>query len=62
MENRLLQLRSNESIALAFLDLDRFKTINDSYGHYVGDQILIELAKRLTAFENPNTLVARLAG
>lgn len=62
METRILQLRSDERMALAFLDLDRFKTINDSYGHYVGDQILIELAKRLIAFENPNILVARLGG
>ena len=49
-------------MALAFLDLDRFKTINDSYVHYIGDQILIELAKRLTSFERPDTLVARLGG
>jgi len=62
MEKTLLQLGSDEKMALAFLDLDRFKTINDSYGHYIGDQILIELAKRLTAFEKPDTLVARLGG
>jgi len=62
MEKTLLRLGADEKIALAFLDLDRFKTINDLYGHYIGDQILIELAKRLTAFEKPNTIVARLGG
>jgi len=62
MEKNLLRLESDEKMALAFLDLDRFKTINDSYGHYIGDQILIELAKRLTTFEKPDTLVARLGG
>lgn len=62
MENNLLRLGADEKMALAFLDLDRFKTINDSYGHYIGDQILIELAKRLTTFEKPDTLVARLGG
>ena len=62
MEKSLLRLEPDEKMALAFLDLDRFKTINDSYGHYIGDQILIELAKRLTSFEKPDTLVARLGG
>jgi len=49
-------------ISLAFLDLDRFKTINDTYGHLIGDHILIELAKRLTSLQTPDMMIARLGG
>ena len=52
----------DKRIALAFLDLDRFKTINDTYGHFIGDNILIELAKRLTSLNIPDTMIARLGG
>ena len=41
--------RSNKTGALLFLDIDHFKSINDSFGHSVGDQFLVELAKRLSA-------------
>lgn len=55
-------LKRDETLTLAFIDLDRFKTINDVYGHYIGDNILIELAKRLMMFSNSDTLIARLGG
>lgn len=48
--------------AVLFLDLDRFKEINDSLGHQVGDQMLIELVKRLQACLRPTEVVARLGG
>jgi diguanylate cyclase (GGDEF)-like protein len=48
--------------AVLFLDLDDFKTINDSLGHYVGDQLLIAVARRVESCIRPTDLPARLGG
>lgn len=48
--------------ALLFLDLDNFKTLNDTYGHSIGDLLLIEIAKRLTANVREGDTEARLGG
>ena len=48
--------------AVLFLDLDRFKLINDSLGHVVGDKLLIAISERLIACVRPGDVVARLGG
>jgi diguanylate cyclase (GGDEF)-like protein len=54
--------RSPHRLALVLLDLDRFKHVNDSLGHDVGDLLLTEVAARLTSVDTGGGLVARLGG
>lgn len=54
--------RNNMPAALMFLDLDRFKLINDTLGHQAGDLLLIEVSKRLLNCVRESDTVARLAG
>jgi len=54
--------RNGESVALMFLDLDHFKNINDSLGHRVGDEVLVELANRLKRNVREQDTVSRLGG
>ncbi|WP_244502471.1 EAL domain-containing protein [Streptomyces oceani] len=53
---------STGRVGLCYLDLDGFKAINDTLGHRVGDELLAEVAQRLTAQCDKRTLVARLGG
>lgn len=54
--------RRNEKVALLFLDLDHFKTINDSLGHSVGDQLLQDVSERLKKWAREQDTVARIGG
>lgn len=53
---------SNQKITIYYIDVDRFKTINDTYGHDIGDSLLIEIAQRLQKEIDENGIVARLGG
>src|SRR5690606_20632678 len=61
-EQSLLRARHGEEMAVLLLDLDRFKNVNDRFGHFAGDALIQEVAHRLTrALVRPNA-VARLGG
>ncbi|WP_280553120.1 EAL domain-containing protein [Halomonas sp. 25-S5] len=67
LEDRLvhdfeLARRQGHLLAVLFVDLDEFKPINDSLGHAIGDQLLLGVAKRLSATMRPGDTLARLGG
>jgi diguanylate cyclase (GGDEF)-like protein/PAS domain S-box-containing protein len=67
LEDRLTQAiafarRNQKSVAVLMLDLDRFKNVNDSFGHYVGDRLLEAVSVRLQAALRECDIVARLGG
>lgn len=63
LEDRVQQSsRSGRSFVVGVLDLDRFKPVNDIYGHAVGDQLLGEVGKRLQSLDGSHVLAARLGG
>lgn len=57
-----LAKRFNDNVAILFLDLDGFKQVNDYFGHGQGDEVLIEVAKRLRQCVRESDTVARLGG
>ena len=62
--NRLLQVRreTGEPLAVMFIDVDRFKLVNDTLGHDAGDMLLKIVAERISNCVRENDLVARLGG
>lgn len=54
--------RSGLSAAILFADLDQFKLVNDAYGHEMGDELLVAVARRLSTLIRPNDTLARISG
>jgi diguanylate cyclase (GGDEF)-like protein/PAS domain S-box-containing protein len=59
---RRVAARDLGSLAVLFLDVDRFKLVNDSLGHEIGDRLLVDVAERLTTSVRPGDIVARFGG
>ncbi|WP_280443366.1 GGDEF domain-containing protein [Nocardia brasiliensis] len=59
---RLMSTDPNRGVGLLLIDLDRFKQINDGYGHAIGDEVLVELANRLREVCPPDTVICRYGG
>ncbi len=67
LKDRMIQLIAEEQrersySAVLFLDLDRFKDINDAYGHSIGDKLLIETSRRITSLLRESDTLSRLGG
>ena len=61
--NRLEEMcQSGEAVSVAFVDLTEFKSLNDRNGHKTGDEVLLEVGRRLAASVRPSDLVARIGG
>ena len=58
----LLSMQSDSSLAVLFVDLDRFKWVNDSFGHSSGDELLLELARRFKTAARKGDVVSRFSG
>jgi len=54
--------RNNSQFSLIYFDLDRFKPINDNYGHQCGDNVLIEIAKKVKSIVRKTDTLARIGG
>ncbi|UGB29696.1 MULTISPECIES: sensor domain-containing diguanylate cyclase [Bacillaceae] len=61
-EFELISSQENKSLSIILIDLDHFKSVNDTYGHHAGNEVLIELANRIVEAVGGNGTVARYGG
>src|SRR5690606_32946744 len=59
---KMSKKKKNNKLSIFFIDLDRFKIINDTVGHYAGDIILKEVANRIEELLSNNSFLARFSG
>ncbi|MEA3554719.1 MAG: diguanylate cyclase [Campylobacterota bacterium] len=57
-----LAARDNNDVSVIILDIDNFKKINDTYGHQIGDKVIIELANKLIKFQRRSDIICRYGG
>lgn len=63
LENDMtIKFSTKEPFMLCYMDLDRFKSVNDTYGHSIGDALLVEIAERLTSACKENSALYRIGG
>ncbi|WP_395727627.1 diguanylate cyclase domain-containing protein [Nakamurella sp.] len=62
LSGRIADVGADDAVTLLLIDLDRFKQVNDTHGHLVGDQVLCQVAARLQATAGRNDVVARYGG
>ena len=62
LANQLAKCTEDHRVAVLFLDIDEFKTVNDTLGHKIGDELLISVAKSLSSGAAANEFIARLGG
>ncbi len=62
LDDTIQTLRLNDLMAILLIDLDRFKTINDTFGHDIGDKVLIEHSLRMLEWNHYGATIARLGG
>lgn len=62
VEYELVSMHEDQFVCLVVVDIDKFKEINDSYGHLMGDEILLKVTKVLKSFSRTNDLLARIGG
>jgi len=60
--DRLMSALPSSNLSLLMIDVDRFKSVNDSFGHLAGDQVLVELHNRLRALLRDHDVIGRLGG
>lgn len=62
LDDSIAKLNDHQTLTLFYMDLDRFKLINDTYGHHMGDRVLLEISRRLEQSADGNATIARMGG